>query len=133
MANRQEFDRTIYVLYSGHMEITEVIAALSALSQETRLKVFKLLIEYGRSGAPAGALSEELDIPHNTLSFHLSHLSNAGLVSSEREGRSIIYSANCEMMEELIRYLGENCCSRENDGSDCGTLCKRKTKKGKKK
>jgi ArsR family transcriptional regulator len=115
------------------MDIQEVIVALSALSQETRLKVFKLLIEYGRSGAPAGALSEELDIPHNTLSFHLSHLSNAGLVSSKRDGRSIIYSANCEMMEELIGYLGENCCSRESGGSDCRTLCKPKTKKGKNK
>ena len=113
------------------MDIHEAITALSALSQETRLRVLKLLIEYGRRGTPAGALSEELDIPHNTLSFHLSHLSNAGLVSSERDGRSIIYSANCEMVEELIGYLGENCCSREDENSACGTLCKPKTKKGK--
>lgn len=107
----------------------QVISALSALSQETRLKVFKLLIEYGRSGTPAGALSEELDIPHNTLSFHLSHLSNAGLVSSVRDGRSIIYSANCDTIEELIGYLGENCCSREAVSADCGTICKPSSKK----
>jgi DNA-binding transcriptional ArsR family regulator len=113
------------------MEMDQVISALSALSQETRLKVFKLLIEYGRTGAAAGALSEELDIPHNTLSFHLSHLSNAGLVSSVREGRSIIYSANCDAIEELIGYLGENCCSRETGSGGCGSICKPPSKKGK--
>jgi len=113
------------------METKQALSALSALCQETRLKVFKLLIEYGKSGVPAGALSKELDIPHNTLSFHLSHLSNAGLVSSVRDARSIIYSANCDAIEELIGYLGENCCSREAVSADCGTLCKPPSKKGK--
>lgn len=96
------------------MKLDIAIIALSALSQETRLKVFKLLIEYGRSGVPAGVLSDQLDIPHNTLSFHLSHLSHAGLVTSKKQGRQMIYAANCEAMNGLIAYLIENCCIRED-------------------
>ena len=69
------------------------MAAFDALSQETRLRVFRLLVEYGRDGTPAGMLSETLGIPHNTLSFHLAQMSHAGLVLSQREGRSIIYTA----------------------------------------
>ena len=76
------------------MDIQKALAAFDALSQDTRLRVFRLLVEYGEAGAPAGALSEALHIPHNTLSFHLSHMSHAGLVVSRREGRSIIYRAN---------------------------------------
>ena len=78
------------------MDINEALAAFGALSQDTRLRVFRLLVEHGPSGAPAGTLSESLNIPHNTLSFHLSHMSHAGLVVSRREGRSIIYRANFE-------------------------------------
>ncbi|MDR3607617.1 MAG: metalloregulator ArsR/SmtB family transcription factor [Oligoflexia bacterium] len=91
----------------------EATEAFSSLSQETRLRVFKLLIEYGRDGAIPGALAEELGIPANTLSFHLSHMSKAGLVSSKKNGRSITYFANTELIEELIGYLRSNCCSRE--------------------
>lgn len=108
------------VHYCGRMNIDTAIIALSALSQETRLKVFKLLIEYGRSGAPAGVLSAQLDIPHNTLSFHLSHLSHAGLVAFKKQGRQVIYTANCDAMNGLIAYLNENCCIREEqDAEDC--------------
>lgn len=110
------------------MDIDHAIIAFSALSQETRLRVFKLLVEYGREGTAAGTLSEELKIPHNTLSFHLSHLNHAGLVSSMRQGRSIIYTANTDAMEKLIGYLGENCCIRETGDNNC---CP--PKKGKKK
>lgn len=109
------------------METKDVVTALAALAQETRLRLFRLLIEYGNTGTPAGMLSEELGVPHNTLSFHLSHLSHAGLVRSRKEGRSVIYSADCEAVEGLIDYLGENCCIREGhnimncrEGSDCG-------------
>lgn len=94
----------------GHMNIQEAIIAFDALSQETRLKAFKLLVEHGPDGAPAGMLSEKLDIPHNTLSFHLNHMSNANLVTSRREGRSIIYTANFAFVQGLIRFLVENCC-----------------------
>src|SRR5437870_11007732 len=95
------------------MDIQKALAAFDALSQDTRLRVFRLLVEYGEAGAPAGALSEALHIPHNTLSFHLSHMSHAGLVVSRREGRSIIYRANFEFFSGLIRYMVEDCCRIE--------------------
>lgn len=95
------------------MDIQKALIAFDALSQETRLRVFRLLVEYGQEGAAAGTLGERLGVPHNTLSFHLSHMSNANLVVSRREGRSIIYSANFELMTGLIRFLIEDCCSVE--------------------
>ncbi len=101
------------------MDINHAVIALSALSQETRLRVFKLLIEYGPEGTPAGQLSEQLEIPHNTLSFHLSHLSHAGLVKSRRQGRSIIYAANNQAIENLMAFMVENCCSRGKTPDCC--------------
>lgn len=95
------------------MDIQEALIAFDALSQETRLKVFRLLVEYGQDGAAAGTLGERLGVPHNTLSFHLNHMSNANLVVSRREGRSIIYTANFELMTGLIRFMVEDCCSIE--------------------
>lgn len=93
------------------MVIQEAIIAFDTLSQETRLRAFRLLVEHGTKGCPAGAISEKLGVPHNTMSFHLSHMSNAGLLLSRREGRSIIYSANFEFFTGLIRYMIEDCCS----------------------
>ena len=95
------------------MDIKQALAAFDALSQDTRLRVFRLLVEHGPAGAPAGTLSESLHIPHNTLSFHLSHMSHAGLVVSRREGRSVIYSADFEFFSGLIRYMVEDCCRVE--------------------
>ena len=95
------------------MEIYEATEAFSSLSQETRLKVFKLLIEYGTDGLMPGKIAEELKIPDNTLSFHLSHMSKAGLVTSERSGRSITYYANCDLILNLIGFLQANCCAKE--------------------
>lgn len=95
------------------MEMNEAADAFSSLSQETRLKVLKHLIEYGRDGSVPGTIAEELGIPANTLSFHLSHMTKAGLVTSKRNGRSITYFANTALIEELIGYLRENCCVRE--------------------
>jgi DNA-binding transcriptional ArsR family regulator len=95
------------------MDIEQATTAFGALSQETRLRVFRLLVKHGQAGAAAGTLSEALGIPHNTLSFHLSHMSNAGLVLSRREGRSIIYSANFELITGLIRFMVEDCCRIE--------------------
>lgn len=95
------------------MDIQEALIAFDALSQETRLRVFRLLVEYGAEGAPAGKISEALGVPHNTLSFHLNHMSNAGLIVSHRAGRSIIYSANFEFFTGLIRFMVEDCCRIE--------------------
>lgn len=101
------------------MDVNKALMAFYALSQETRLKVFKILVEYGKTGAAAGTVSDRLKIPHNTLSFHLTNLSHAGLVSSRKEGRSIIYAANTKAIEGLIGYLSENCCVLEKDNQDC--------------
>ena len=95
------------------MDIKEALRAFSALSQETRLRVFRLLVEHGQEGASAGTVRETLGIPHNTLSFHLAHMSHAKLVSSRRNGRSIIYRANFEFFTNLIRFMVEDCCSSE--------------------
>jgi len=110
------------------MEIKKALLAFDSLSQETRFRVFRLLVEYGPEGAPAGGLSEALGIPHNTLSFHLSHMSKAGLVLSRREGRSIIYSANFEFFTNLIRYMVKDCCRedmasiRDNKKKNCSII-----------
>jgi ArsR family transcriptional regulator len=95
------------------MEMYEATEAFSSLSQETRLRVFKLLIEYGRDGTVPGTIAEDLNIPANTLSFHLSHMNQAGLVTSKKKGRSVTYYANTDRIEELIGYLQTHCCSRE--------------------
>jgi ArsR family transcriptional regulator, arsenate/arsenite/antimonite-responsive transcriptional repressor len=100
-----------YVHYIGRMDIQKALIAFDALSQETRLKAFRMLVEEGPEGAPAGKLSEKLGIPHNTLSFHLNHMSNADLVSFRKEGRSVIYTANFAFVQELIRFMVENCCN----------------------
>ncbi|MBC7690257.1 MAG: helix-turn-helix transcriptional regulator [Methylotenera sp.] len=95
------------------MEVFEILEAFASLSQETRLRVFKLLIEYGADGLVPGKIAEELQIPDNTLSFHLSHMSKASLVTSRKSGRSITYFANTDLIESLIEFLKENCCVRE--------------------
>jgi DNA-binding transcriptional ArsR family regulator len=106
------------------MEMFEACEAFSSLSQETRLKVFRLLIQYGRSGAVPGKMAEELDMPGNTLSFHLSHMSKAGLVSSEKNGRSVSYFANTALINDLVGYLQENCCVLEDKKKRKNTSCK---------
>lgn len=94
------------------MDPDAVIAALSALAQDSRLKVFRLLVTAGPAGMPAGQIADELGIAPNTLSFHLSLLKSAGLASVRREGRSLIYAADYERMTAVVAYLSENCCSR---------------------
>ena len=96
------------------MNNKDAIRALAALAQESRLNVFRLLVEQGSEGLAAGLISERLDLANATLSFHLKELSNAGLLDSRQDGRFVIYSANFETMNSLLRYLTENCCT----GSD---------------
>ncbi|MBS0299810.1 MAG: winged helix-turn-helix transcriptional regulator [Proteobacteria bacterium] len=93
------------------MEIKFAIKALAALSQETRLTIFRKLVQIGESGLSAGLLAKELSIPNATLSFHLKELTNAELVIGRQESRFIYYSANFETMNGLIGYLTENCCA----------------------
>jgi DNA-binding transcriptional ArsR family regulator len=92
------------------MEKQSVLGALAALAQETRLDIFRLLVEAGPPGMAAGALGEALELAPATLSFHLKELRHAGLVTARREGRSIIYTAGFHTIEGLIDYLTENCC-----------------------
>lgn len=95
------------------MDINKALIAFDSLSQETRLKAFRLLVEHGPSGASAGSLSDAMKVPHNTLSFHLSHMANAGLVISKKQGRSVIYTANFEFFTGLIKFMVEDCCRVE--------------------
>jgi len=93
------------------MESRQVIAALEALAQEHRLAVFRALVRAGPPGLTPSRLSEALEIPAPTLSFHLAQLKHAGLVSVTRQGRSLIYVAAYDTMNGLIRFLTENCCA----------------------
>ena len=97
------------------MKAPEAVTALSALAQEHRLALFRLLVQAGPDGLAAGALAERLGIPNSSLSFHLAGLSRAGLVSQQRQSRSIIYRADYGRMNELLAYLMENCCA----GAEC--------------
>jgi ArsR family transcriptional regulator, arsenate/arsenite/antimonite-responsive transcriptional repressor len=93
------------------MKKSNVIAALSALAQETRLEIFRLLVQKGPDGVAAGEIGERLGQPSPTLSFHLNQLRFAGLVTSRRHSRLIIYSANYKAMNDVLAYLTENCCA----------------------
>jgi ArsR family transcriptional regulator len=99
---------------------TKAIAALAALAQESRLDVFRLLVQAGPDGMPAGQIGERLRLPSATLSFHLNQLRQAGLVTFRREGRSLIYMAAYDVMSALLGYLTENCCQGDAAGCDVG-------------
>jgi ArsR family transcriptional regulator len=92
------------------MEKTDAVTALGALAQDNRLDVFRLLVQTGPEGMPAGAVAEALNLAPNTLTFHFDRLRTAGLVTVRREGRSMIYAARYETMNDLLGFLTENCC-----------------------
>lgn len=99
------------------MKSSQAVIALAALAQETRLNVYRLLVQQGESGLAAGEIAASLDVSPATLSFHLKELSHAGLVRSRQEGRFVYYSADFVAMTKLLAYLTENCCG---DGVSCG-------------
>lgn len=92
------------------MQADFVIRALGALAQEHRLAAFRLLVEAGPAGLPAGVLAERIGVPPSSMSFHLAQLAHAGLVGQRRQSRSIIYSADFAAMNDVMAYLTENCC-----------------------
>lgn len=92
------------------MEKLDAVTALAALAQDNQLDVFRLLVEAGPDGMPAGKVASALDLAPNTLTFHFDRLRMAGLVTVRREGRSMIYAARFETMNALVGYLTENCC-----------------------
>jgi ArsR family transcriptional regulator len=96
------------------MEMSKVVEAMSALAQETRLKAYRLLVEAGPEGLPAGRIGEELELAPATLSFHLAHLARAGLAKSRQDGRFVYYSADFQTMNALVGYLTENCCGGQS-------------------
>ena len=97
------------------MEENDVVRSLAALAQPVRLQVFRALVVRGATGLTPGTMAEALNIPPNTLSFHLKELTHAGLVTQERSSRNIIYRAAFDRMNSLLGYLTENCCQ----GADC--------------
>ncbi|MYM75353.1 metalloregulator ArsR/SmtB family transcription factor [Duganella sp. FT109W] len=97
------------------MDTKQTLAALAALAQESRLAVFRLLVQTGPAGLAASKIGEQLAIAPSSLSFHLKELAHAGLISSRQDGRFVIYAADTGAMNELIGFLTENCCG----GSSC--------------
>jgi ArsR family transcriptional regulator len=98
------------------MDTREVLAALAAIAQETRLAIFRLLVQAGPAGMAATRIAEQLEIAPSSLSFHLKELTHARLITSRSAGRFVIYSADVVVMHGLVGYLTENCCG----GVPCG-------------
>ena len=99
------------------MQSDQVVTALSALAQGHRLAVFRLLVQAGPDGMAAGSIAEALGLANSSLSFHLAQLNQAGLIRQERQGRSLVYSADYGAMNAVVGYLMENCCQ---GGEACG-------------
>ena len=94
------------------MESNEVVESLAALAHDSRLQIYRLLVEAGPDGVAASEIADEVGIPANTSSFHIKNLRNAGLVETRKEGRHIYYSANYRHMTELLQFLTNNCCGK---------------------
>jgi DNA-binding transcriptional ArsR family regulator len=107
---------------SPFTDAAAAVSALAALAQETRLAIFRMLVEHAPDGLTPGAISLKLDLPAATLSFHLKELANAGLLEDRRDGRFIWYRPDLAAMDGLVAYLTDNCC-RATGGGACGTDC----------
>jgi len=105
------------------MQTKEVLAALSALAQESRLAVFRLLVQAGPEGLAASKIAAQLDIAPSSLSFHLKELTHAKLLTSKQEGRFVIYAADIAAMNGLVGFLTENCCGGIPCGEDVPRCC----------
>jgi DNA-binding transcriptional ArsR family regulator len=101
------------------MQTQAAIGALAALAQDSRLAVFRLLVQAGPEGVAASKIAEQLGLPSSSLSFHLKELTHAGLIAPRQDGRFVIYSANFTTMNALIGFLTENCCG----GNPCTPAC----------
>ena len=106
------------------MEQLDAVAALAALAQQNRLDVYRLLVQAGPEGLPAGSVASALKLAPNTLTFHFDRLRQAGLVTVRRDGRSMIYAARFDTMNGLISYLTENCCSGRPQQCAPAVACK---------
>lgn len=106
----REFDSGKYFYNIGNMDTKTAVIVLAALAQDTRLSIFRMLVEAGPEGVPAGRIGDSLDVPPATLSFHLKELTHARLVSPRQQGRFVYYSADFECMAALMTFLTQNCC-----------------------
>ena len=104
------------------MKTASVIQALAALAHEHRLAIYRLLVEQGPEGLPAGAIGERVGMVPSSLTFHLQNLERSGLIAFRRVSRQLIYSANFNAMNALVGYLTANCCV--GSGQNCDALCK---------
>jgi ArsR family transcriptional regulator len=109
-ASSAGLDAAQYFDNSRKMNIKTAVGSLAALAQDSRLEVFRLLVQAGTAGLAAGEIAQRLEIPASTLSFHVKALAHAGLIASRQDGRHIYYSASYAAMNELIAFLSENCC-----------------------
>jgi DNA-binding transcriptional ArsR family regulator len=108
------------------MKTAQAVKALAALAQDTRLAIYRLLVQAGDAGKSVGAIAERLGLPGATLSFHLKELANANLIDARHDGRFIFYTANYARMNGLLAYLTENCCQGEDcAGRACDPVSKR--------
>src|SRR6516225_8424446 len=106
------------------METSQAVAALAALAQDNRLEIFRLLVQVGPEGMAAGQVAEKLGLAPNTLTFHFDRLRFAGLVTVRRDGRSMIYAARFDTMNDLVSFLTENCCQGEPEKCAPMPVCK---------
>lgn len=101
------------------MDTKHAVGALGALAHEHRLAIYRMLVERGPDGLPAGAIAERLGVPSSSLTFHLQHLQRAGLATQRRVGRQLIYAADFAAMNGLVGFLTENCCGQGSAGAVC--------------
>lgn len=114
------------------MKTPQAVKALAALAQDTRLAIYRLLVQQGPEGLSAGTIAQRLDIAGATLSFHLKELSHAGMVESRQDGRFVYYAANYDRMNALLAYLTENCCQGQGcvSASECAPQFELRRKRG---
>lgn len=115
----------LYVYMFRHMDVNNAIDSFAALSQETRLEAFRLLVRQEPEGLAAGEIARRLSVPHNTMSAHLAVLARAGWLASQRRSRSIIYRANLAHMNETIQFLVRDCCAGHSEVCDPLTVLQR--------
>jgi ArsR family transcriptional regulator len=108
------------------MKTPEALKALAALAHDTRLAIFRMLVQAGEDGLSVGVIGDRLELPGATLSFHLKELANASLVEARHDGRFIFYSARYDHMNGLLAYLTENCCAGDRCGIGCATPAPRR-------
>ena len=111
------------------MKTNDAIKSLAALSQDTRLGIYRLLVAQGPDGLSVGAIAESMNVNGATLSFHLKELANADMISSRQEGRFIFYTANYATMNDLLAYLTENCCQGQGRLVECKPTRQRQRKR----